>query len=171
MLRSLFSMFLSRTVKRPAGLMYGRRSITYIVPQDNQWVCGSPQRARQRQIDGPLLRPYVPRDTSPDSLQIGRRRKGCSWIKADTPQGCSTHNCHLCGMNSRPKWRQTIDPRSNIRCLVSLPGEKETAGKKFLNLNIDPRRRKSRVPETWEGSTCNRDPGSTGEPLHGKIKS
>lgn len=105
LLWSLFSMFLSRTVKRAAGLMYGRRSITYIVPQDNQWVCGSPQRARQRQIDGPLLRPYVPRDTSSDSLQIGRRGKGCSWIKADTPQGCSTHNCHLCRMNSQPKWR------------------------------------------------------------------
>lgn len=40
----------------------------------------------------------------------------------------------------------------------------------FLNLNIDLRRRKSRLPETREGSSCQRDPGSLGEPLYRKIK-
>lgn len=43
LLWSLLSMLLSCTVKRLAGLMYEQWSITYIVPQDNQWVCGSPQ--------------------------------------------------------------------------------------------------------------------------------
>lgn len=102
---SLFSMFLSCTVKCLADLMY-ERGVRHLHCSPGQpmsvWFPAVGQTKTDRWA---WLRPQVPRDTSQDSLQIGLREKGWSWIKADTPQSCSTHNCHLCRLNSHPKWR------------------------------------------------------------------